>query len=537
MADEINMATSEILAPPVTTKDISKAYILEEDGHGHLTTSEGPNFAFAEFGRDQIIAAEDLLEIRPRIVRDVILEIASLQGVESKESGNPIVDKITQKSYLDREEEGGKVHHEHRKLYVNGQRIPPDSEKILREQINNLGGTENKVIYYGSIDATPLYVRLVANYCKKYGNEILDETYTRKDGENATIKESLLNAISWIEGRINNSDIKLLEFQRTNSKGIENQVLTDSSTAYVHTNSRLANHDAPIAPIEVQGYTYDALIKSARLFSEERPEDAKRWQELANNLQRTTPEHFWMSDKQYFASALDRGEDGKPRQLQTPSIHPALLLDSTIFDNLPLEEKQKYISGIVKTILSPDFLTDAGIRCRSLKYKDLVTLPGSKERLADYHGANVVWPRFTYDVAKGFEKQGFHRLVEQLYIRIINSANIAGNEYEFFYVDDEGRVNYHPTANLGSKIGRLTLFGTNIPEPKQTWSETAVNGSKHRLAEMRLHPLGSGFWQSEVEDQILSRIPHLKILRTKQAISQASAEENPFTVETSWYQK
>lgn len=554
MAEETSLEMVEpTVHPPSAFKDL-KEIIIKEGPVNILEASAGENFQYAEFGRDQIEAALDLLDHDQEIAKMVISEIASTQGVESKKTGNEDFDQAEEEHYKAREEEDGKVIHERRRLYINDKRIPPHSERILRDLAIKFGGTSEGVDYYGEVDATPLYVVLVAEYCKRYGNEILKERYIRKDGEETMVEESVLRAIGWIEKRIAASDIGLLEFKRTNPLGIENQVWTDSSTAYVHTESKLskagelANHQAPIAPIEVQGYVYDALTKAAEIFKDRMPDKAKHWIELAAEIQRRTLELFWMEDEQYFASALDRTKDGKLRQVRMLSANAALLLNSDILKNLPLEQQKKYVTGIVRKIFSPEFLTEVGFRCRSLRDKGLVKVKGTEKILSDYHGSNAVWTKLAEDLADGLKRYEFYRLEEQVNDRIINSNNIISmirserkaepkavidkpeDKYEFpefFYVDDNGEVNYDPWGKrLPFANGRVTLFGTNVPDKLQTWSITAVLASKYHQAERKRRSPDTNSWQYQLEGEILSTIPVVKLLRTVKEIEEALPKEN-----------
>ncbi|TSC63643.1 MAG: hypothetical protein G01um101493_386, partial [Microgenomates group bacterium Gr01-1014_93] len=149
MAEEASLELDEpIMHPASAFKDL-KEVIIKKGPVGILEASAGENFQYAEFGRDQIEAALDLLEHDQEIARMVIKEIASTQGVEFKSTGYAATDKIALEKYKAREEEDGRVIHERRRLYVNGKRIPPNSEKILRELAMKFGGTEEGVDYYG----------------------------------------------------------------------------------------------------------------------------------------------------------------------------------------------------------------------------------------------------------------------------------------------------------------------------------------------------------------------------------------------------
>src|SRR6202165_618877 len=121
---------------------------LRSNGHG-LYGSGDRLFSYAIFGRDSVTAGETLLHVRPEVARDIILTLAGLPGSVDA-PGAP----------QSNEEERGKIHHEHRTLYVDGRRIPPASERLLREQAGKCGGAETSLTYYGRVAATPVFVGL-----------------------------------------------------------------------------------------------------------------------------------------------------------------------------------------------------------------------------------------------------------------------------------------------------------------------------------------------------------------------------------------
>lgn len=449
-------------------------------GSKFIFASASKRYSEAVFGRDSIEVAEDLLEIKPEIAKDVILTLASLQGVERVKTS---------------EEEPGRIHHEYRNLHINGRRVSRESEQILKDLSKRWGGTKEELLYYGSVDATPLYVCLVMDYCSRYGKDILDQPYTKKDGNKATVRESVLGAIHWIEHRIHSSSLGLIEYKRTNPQGIKNQVWKDSETAYIHTSGELANTEGPITPIEVQGYAYEALTKAADIMGPQMGTEALKWRRMADKLADSL-KGFWLPREQYFAMGIDRNAKGKSRLIQTPSSNPALLLNTGIFDKVDEKKRMLYISAIVKTIMGPEFLTDAGVRCRAASCSDLVSFP-------DYHGTWAVWPKETYDIAKGLRRQNFPRLAEELEMRMINAVKKGGKNYEFFYVSPDG---------LQTVNDRLLHQGTNMPEDTQAWTISAVLASKYNLA-ARPPEEDTASWQYGLEQQLLKMIPAKKSLK------------------------
>lgn len=425
---------------------------LVDAGSLGVYASLGSHFDYAIFGRDSIQVASDLLSTHQLLCKDIIHALASLQGVK-KDSKN--------------EEEPGKIHHEYRALEMNGSKVSEQSVTILRKLQQTWGtiGTDN-VCYYGSYDATPLYIRLIGDYVDLYGPDLLDESYHGLDGPRH-IRDSIESAVNWLVKKIESSDWGLLEYHRLNPNfGLKNQVWKDSSTSYLHKDGSLANTDLGIASIELQGYSYDALIAASKII----PTNSKsrdHWIMLAEHLQQETISKFWMPELHYFAQGLDRGINGQLIQIDTLTSNPGLLLDSKLLSNLNDKHKSKYIDSIANMIASTDFLTPAGVRCRALSHKQM---PG----FIDYHGSYTVWPKETHAIAKGLKTHGKSALANRLDSGILDSIRKAGEFCEFFYVDDQNMVYYsHGDAREHFRSQSLDK-NIAIAEPGQAWTISAV---------------------------------------------------------------
>lgn len=471
------------LIPPV----MALRKVTSRTGRG-VYASTDTLFKGAVFGRDSVEVAEDIINIKPRLVRRIILTLASLQGEISSD--------IT-------EEEPGKIIHEYRTTVVDGRHIKGMPLHIFDELSSRWGGDENTLAYYGSIDATPHFIRLVGEYISIHGNSILESNIRLKSGLEVTLDDVLIKAINWLESKLNSSKSGFLEYIRSNPHGIENQVWKDSSEFYIHENKKYANHKAPIASIEVQGLAYDALIVAANLF----PERAEHYHRLANNVRDRTIELLWQPKRRYFALGTDYDSAGKLRIINTMTSNPASLLDTRFFDDVPSNLKQTYISGIINTIMGPQFLTDGGIRSRALKEAKLIPY-------WDYHGSYTSWPKETYDIAKGLRRQGFPKLARQLENRIINIVFKSRQYPEFIYVDSYGRVLTNSAGNR--KHGEVVLIdSTNHPENLQAWTVSAMvaittRRIKHKL---RLYKEpSSASWQKDLEKRVMSEIPRVERL-------------------------
>ena len=438
------------LQSPLPSAFADLARLRAEGGRG-LYGSAGELFSDAIFGRDSVQTAEDILEIRPDIAREVILTLGSLQGVREAPPG-PGSD----------EEEQGKIPHEHRRLHIGGRRISPGSERILAALAAVWGGTPEELTYYGSVDATPLYVRLAARYCECVDLGLLQVQVRRRDGAAATVLDCVRDAVDWVVRRLRASDLGFLEFRRRNPDGIPFQVWKDSGTSYVHLDGRIANHESPIAAVEVQGYAYDALLGAAALL----PERADELRELADGLRTRLLEQIWMPGPEYFAMGLDRDATGRPRWIESIASNAGLLLDTRVFEGLP--DAGRYIDPVIRRLAGSEFMTEAGVRCRSVAECDLVDF-------ADYHGSWAVWGRETFNVLKGMRRQGRLREARALGAALLSGVNAAGAHVEFLYVSPDGRVMYD---YQGLELGPEVVYVTNVPEAPQAWTVTAALATK-----------------------------------------------------------
>jgi glycogen debranching enzyme len=442
-----------ILAKLVAGDNISPAHNcinLVSAGRYGVYASMGPNFEYAIFGRDSIEVAQHLLNSHKSLVRNIIFTLARLQGVKNDATS---------------EEEPGKIHHEYRTRIFDGEPIPEASLAVmhrLQQWWGAIGADE--LVYYGSFDATPMYIKLVCEYAKLYGKEILNETYIARDGHSKTILDCLHAATKWLTTKISASPWHLLEYKRINPNGILNQVWKDSDTSYLHLDGSAANAESGIASVELQAYAYDALML---ITQHETPMMAKQHRAVAKELQHATLEQLWMPDKQFFAQGIDRNNAGEARQIKTLTSNVGLLLQSRLLQDLPARTRKLYVESIVATICGPEFLAEAGIRCRALQHKDI---PG----FIDYHGTAAVWPKETFNIAQGLVEHGFKSLAQQLTNRILRSVSVSGDFYELFYVEDTGEAWFDHSAAIEHFSHKYPAHHLSIPEPGQAWVISAV---------------------------------------------------------------
>jgi glycogen debranching enzyme len=486
------------------------ARLIPPDGQG-LYGSAGELYSDAIFGRDSVEAGEHLIHLRPDLARSVILELCRLQGVRDAPVGPN-----------SNEEERGKIHHEHRSLHVGSRRISPRQELILRELGARWGGEGDSLTYYGAIDATPLFVRLVHRYVAAHGRAILDERVVGRDGAQASVAEKTRAAIEWIERRIDSSEIGLLECLRRNPDGIPFQYWKDSGTSYIHRDATLADWDQPTAAVEVQAYAIDALLGGSELFREAMPGRAEIWREHADGLRDRVLEMMWMPHEEYLAMGVDRDRQGRPRWIDSLASNAGLTLDTALFDGLP--DADRYVTGIARRICGPGFLTEAGLRCRTVEEDPLTDFQ-------DYHGAWAVWMREALDVLKGLHRQGLPEAARALGVRTLNAVNTAGDNVEFLYVSPDGRAMYDYRAVRESDPAATEILGTNYPEKGQGWTVVAAMIVKHWFWSGRW-PVESGLGEHagrrRLDAELAAAMPAVELLGTRAEIASAFERRGHF---------
>jgi glycogen debranching enzyme len=311
------------------------------------------------FGRDSLIAALQALPIRPELAKAVIRTMARFQGT---------------KEDAWRDEEPGKIMHEIRfgELARSGQ-IPFTP-------------------YYGTIDATPLFLILIAEVYRFTG----DLDFVREFAESAK------RAFEWIDKFGDPDRSGYTSYVRKSEKGIDNQGWKDSGESVVHRDGRLA--EAPIALCEVQGYVYMARRQWSELFRLLGDNKmAERLAAQAEDLKRRFNRDFWMEDEQFVALALDR----QRRQVGTVTSNPGHCLMTGILD----EEKARHVAS---RLLAPDLFNGWGIR--TMSSQAVAYNPMS------YHNGSV-WPHDNSLILLGLQEMGFHEEASRLMEGLISAAS------------------------------------------------------------------------------------------------------------------
>lgn len=317
-----------------------RALYTEADGMPII--SAGIPWYSTPFGRDSIITSLQTLGMNPRIACDTLRYLASTQG---------------QRENPETEEQPGKIMHE-----------------LRRGELARAGEIPH-VPYYGTIDATPLWLIL------------LHETW-RWTGDDALVRELLPNADRAIEWMDRYGDIDgdgFIEYAKTSPNGLVNQGWKDSWDGVPFPDGTLPK--PPIALVEVQGYACDAKRRMASLYHVfGDAARAKRLRAEATRLRERIMESFWLEDLGTFALALD----GAKHPLPTVTTNAGHLLWCRVPD-------AARAARTGARLLSPDMFSGWGVRTLSAEHA--VYNPMS------YHDGSV-WPHDNAIVALGLSLTG-----------------------------------------------------------------------------------------------------------------------------------
>lgn len=422
----------------------------------HMPAPEHLRLYEVVFGRDSLRVAIDLIASYPTLARTTVLRLAELQGVTTDQS---------------REEEPGKIVHEARDAN------DPLAVKLTRE----LGWGWP---YYGSIDATPEFLRTLAAYCARSqeGYDFLTKHYVDRTGTEHTVSYAMSAAVNWILKNLDKNPEGLLEFKTILPHGIENQVWKDSWDAYHHADGSYANHDQGIASIEVQTTTYDALLDMAGLYEKalDNHSKAAELRDRAHWLRRAIIDHFWCDDKGgYFVLGTDRDEYGHLRQLKIRTSNMGHTLNSRLLEDGSRESRYMR-DALIAQLTSPELLTPSGIR--TLASDEVRFRPGA------YHNGSI-WLWDTHHIAKGLRRHGQSELADELDWRLLNIVETTKIFPEYVRGED-GPL---PTTNcqtivLWDSVAQRKNQVEQPPQEVQAWTVAAILAIKKRFGRRGMLP-------------------------------------------------
>jgi glycogen debranching enzyme len=331
------------------------AWVRRAESDLHMMISDTPTGPYpyagvpwfnTPFGRDGIITALECLWLRPDLARGVLAYLASTQATEvvPEEDAEP-----------------GKVLHETR----NGEMA------VLREM--------PFARYYGSVDATPLFVLLAGAYYERTA----DVAFAR------SLWPHVEAALAWLDTYGDRDGDGFVEYERRSATGLLHQGWKDSDDAVFHADGTPGR--GPIALCEVQGYVYAARRAGAVLASLlGLPDRAAQLHQQAEQLRVQFEEAFWCEELGTYALALD----GDKRPCRVRSSNAGHCLFTGIAD-------PAHAALVARGLMAEDFFSGWGVRtlgAREARFNPMA-----------YHNGSV-WPHDNALIAYGLSRYGMQDL-------------------------------------------------------------------------------------------------------------------------------
>jgi glycogen debranching enzyme len=311
------------------------------------------------FGRDSLIAALQVLPFQPELAAQTLRLLALYQGDREDNW---------------RDEQPGKILHEFR-----------------RGEMARAGAIPHTP-YYGTVDATLLFLILLGNYTAWTGDLALFEE----------LKPNVDRALEWMQRYGDGDGDGYIEYKSTSEHGLINQGWKDSGDAIVDADGELA--DPPISLVEVQGYAYEARRQTAMLFRRSGDEGrAERLIAEAETLRERFNRDFWLPAMGFYALAL--GRDKHP--VSVVSSNPGHALWAGIAD-------QEKAAATVRRLMADDMFSGWGVRTLSAMERGYNPV--------GYH-LGTVWPHDNAFLAAGCRRYGFDQAAMQIFVAVCEAAS------------------------------------------------------------------------------------------------------------------
>lgn len=383
----------------VSMRDLAALRMRSDDAPDAMLPAAGMPWYMTVFGRDTAITCMQTMLLGPGRAEPALDNLAALQAVVD----DPQTDA-----------EPGKILHE------------------VRE-----GGIASRgySVYYGSIDSTPLYLILLGEVYRWTA----DEAFVRRH------RDTALRALEWLRHHGDLDGDGYLEYRRRSPQGIDNHSWKDSwDSQRFHDGSRAMG---PIAPVEVQGYAYDARLRIADLAEVVWGDDelAHELRIEAALLRERFERDFWVPPEDvpnlagtndprregFYALALD----GRKRRLDSLTSNVGHLLWSGIVG----EERARITA---RQLVSREMANGFGVRTMS-------TGDAAYNPLAYHNG--TVWPHDTSICAAGLARYGFIAEAGMLAHGMLRAAEVFGGRLPEVFAgldeaDTEGRPVLYPTT-------------------------------------------------------------------------------------------
>jgi glycogen debranching enzyme len=339
-------------------RDLNGLRMAEPERPDEPFFAAGSPWYFTLFGRDSLISARLVLDHDPSIAASTLRVLACRQGTGTN---------------VDTAEQPGKILHEVRRVTLNldpSTSLPPE--------------------YFGTIDATPLWIML-----------LVDLAATGEDVRE--FEPALRSALTWLRDHSDADGDGFLEYRDESGHGLANQGWKDSGDSIRWADGSQAT--APIALCEVQGYAHAAAIGAAGLL-ETWGDDAAaaEWREWAEALNRRFREQFWVSDDLGAYPALALDADKKP--VDGVASNMGHLLGTGI---LTRDEARTVVDRLLHESMS------SGYGIRTLSTTNAGYWP------MGYHVGSV-WTHDTAFIIDGMLREGFTDEARQVAAELLRAA-------------------------------------------------------------------------------------------------------------------
>lgn len=344
-----------------SARDLGALRIFDPNRPDWVVVAAGAPWFMTLFGRDSLITSLMALLVDPTLALGTLRTLARLQGTK--------IDERT-------DEEPGKILHE------------------LRHARATATNAKNSSAYYGSIDATPLFVVLLGELHKWGFNDVVRELLPNAD-----------RALRWIEECGDRDGDGFVEYQRATERGLLNQGWKDSFDGINFMTGKIA--EPPIALCEVQGYVYAAYLARAQIARGLNDNaTARSYSERAAKLKVAFNERYWLKERGYFALGLDREKN--PIDSLTSNIGHCLW--SGIVD----QDKARQVAD---HLMSKEMFNGWGIRT-------LASSMGAYNPVSYHNGS--VWPHDSALCAAGLMRYGFVAEAHALTLGLLQAAQAFG---------------------------------------------------------------------------------------------------------------
>jgi glycogen debranching enzyme len=358
MQQHTALRSDSLLLNSIIERSIRDLCMLRTDSAGLEYFAAGVPWFVTLFGRDTLITALQTLAFQPQIAAQTLRLLARYQG---------------QKVDNWRDEQPGKILHE------------------LRVGERARTGDIPHTPFYGTIDASPLFLILLGRHAAWTGNLTVFHE----------LRQPVANALAWMAQYGDLQGDGYLTYQCTSEKGLVNQGWKDSGDAIVHADGSLAT--PPIALVEVQGYVFAAKHAIAGCY--ERSGDVQQAQQLryeAEALRTQFNRDFWREDLGTYVLAL--AANGRPAAVV--SSNPGQALWTGIAD-------QDKARRTVERLMADDMFNGWGIRTLSTRER--------RYNPIGYH-LGTVWPHDNALIAAGCRHYGCDGAALQIFTGIAEAA-------------------------------------------------------------------------------------------------------------------